>query len=83
MHIEFMKIADSKHTPKKTKIRRLVLGRSAATGTFVLTPASRKGAKITMKEANTAVQFVSNMKVSKVSKTTPLASINIRRVNEP
>jgi hypothetical protein len=46
---------DSKHDTR-------VLGRSAATGRYVLRPASSKGASITIKEANTAVKSVSHKK---------------------
>jgi hypothetical protein len=46
---------DSKHDTH-------VLGRSAATGRYVLRPASSKGASITIREANTAVKSVSHKK---------------------
>jgi len=47
---------------KDTKHDTRVLGRSAATGRFILHPASSKGATITIKEANTAVKSVSSKK---------------------
>lgn len=47
---------------KGTKHDARVLGRSAATGRFILRPATKKGASITIKEANTAVRSVSSKK---------------------
>lgn len=47
---------------KGTKQDTRVLGRSAATGRFILAPASSKGASITIKEANSAVKSVSSKK---------------------
>ena len=47
---------------KDTKLDSRVLGRSAATGRFILRPASSKGASITIKKAKTAVRRVSSKK---------------------
>lgn len=45
---------------KATKHQTKVLGRSAASGRFVLVPAKSKGATISIKEANTAVESISS-----------------------
>lgn len=47
---------------KDAKTDSRVLGRSAATGRFILRPASSKGASITFKEAKKAVRRASGMK---------------------
>jgi len=62
-HIGGMATNASESTSRKdTKHDARVVGRSAATGRFILQPASSKGATITVKEANTAVKSVSSKK---------------------
>jgi hypothetical protein len=52
------------HSSKSKSLKKQtgVLGRSAATGRFVLNPATSKGATITMREANSAVKSLNNKK---------------------
>lgn len=61
-HIDDMVARSSESTNgKEGKHDARVLGRSAATGRFILRPASKVGS-ITIKEANTAVKSVSHKK---------------------
>jgi hypothetical protein len=47
---------------KASRAKPAILGRSAATGKFVLVPATNKGGTITMQAANSAVKNISSKK---------------------
>ena len=60
-HIEAMKTARSKTMVRSSSNGQgIVLGRSAASGRFVLLPATSKGATISIKEAGTAVRNIAS-----------------------